>query len=167
MHDDPNAPLPIYKEGIPQAFTFVVAALGLWLAVMGGGGAIFAATSPPALWLSLICLAGVLRAAPEKVPSGGTCRAAQRWVIGRGASPQVAQVGQYLVKKAPTRAPDRRTSRVRLSCRFSSARDPSRHVAGWGLLISAAVLKMMPWAAIASQRPRAQSSSGRAVTESW
>jgi hypothetical protein len=66
MHDDPNAPLPIYKEGIPQAFTLVVAALGLWLAVLGGGGAIFAATSPPALWLSLICLAGVLRAAPEK-----------------------------------------------------------------------------------------------------
>jgi hypothetical protein len=70
--------------------------------------------------LSLICLARVLRAAPEKAPSGGTCRAAQRWVIGRGASPQVAQVGEYLVKEAPTRAPDRRTSRVRLSCRLPS-----------------------------------------------
>ena len=44
MHDDPKAPIPIYKDRIPEALALVVAALGLWLAVLGGGGAIFAAT---------------------------------------------------------------------------------------------------------------------------
>jgi hypothetical protein len=44
MHDDPKAPFPVYKDSIPETLALVVAALGLWLAVMGGGGAIFAAT---------------------------------------------------------------------------------------------------------------------------
>jgi hypothetical protein len=44
MHDDPKAPIPVYNHSIPEALALVVAALGLWLAVLGGGGAIFAAT---------------------------------------------------------------------------------------------------------------------------
>jgi len=56
MHDDPKAPIPVYNHSIPEALALVVAALGLWLAVLGGGGAIFAATvygrSPPRPWLS-------------------------------------------------------------------------------------------------------------------
>ena len=44
MHDDPQALILVSNHSIPEALALVVAALGLWLAVLGGGGAIFAAT---------------------------------------------------------------------------------------------------------------------------
>jgi hypothetical protein len=43
MHDHAKAPIPVDND-IPVTLALVVAAIGLWLTVVAGGGAIFALT---------------------------------------------------------------------------------------------------------------------------
>ena len=44
MHDAAKAPIPVYND---TPLALVVAAIGLWLTIVAGGGAIFALT----VWL--------------------------------------------------------------------------------------------------------------------
>jgi hypothetical protein len=43
MHSNANAPIPVYND-TPLTLALVVAAIGLWLTIVAGGGAIFALT---------------------------------------------------------------------------------------------------------------------------